>query len=547
MAKSEKKQPKIVFVVGGVLSSLGKGIIASSLGCLLKQRNLNIAIQKLDPYLNIDPGTMSPYEHGEVFVTEDGAETDLDLGHYERFIHTDLSKNSNITSGAIYSSILKKEREGKFLGKTIQIIPHVTNEIKTFVYSLLKKQDLDVLIVEIGGTIGDIELLPFIEAARQISLEKTFNVCFIMVTLVPFLKATNELKTKPTQSAIHELGRLGIQPQIIVCRTEKELSKEIKAKIANFCNVTQESVFESKDVDTIYRLPKLLKDQKFDEIVCKKLNLNLKKINFNKWNKFLQKYDNSLLSKKNVKIKIVGKYVVLPDAYLSIIEALKHACTHLQARLEIDWINSEELNEQNVATHLKNASAIIVPGGFGERGIQGKIIAIKFARLNNIPFLGICLGMQLALVEIANNLLKWPNAHSTEMNPNTEKAIIDILRGKSVNDEKGGTLRLGKYNCEIKKDTLAFRLYKSTNVIERHRHRYEVNNAFINNFEEHGVIFSGINPEMNLKEIIELKNHPFFIACQFHPEYKSRPYSPHPLFLGLIESSIKHKIYKSIV
>lgn len=519
---------KYIFVTGGVVSSLGKGIVASSLGRLLKNRGLNVTIQKFDPYINLDPGTMSPYQHGEVFVTDDGAETDLDLGHYERFIDINLGKHSNVTTGKIYSTVLKKERRGDYLGGTVQVIPHITNEIKDRVFRAGKETNADVVITEIGGTVGDIESLPFLEAIRQIrSNIGSENVMYVHCTLVPYIKAAGELKTKPTQHSVKELRGLGIQPNIIVVRTEKSISQDMKDKLALFCDIDKDSVIECIDADTLYSIPLALQEQNMDQIVCDHLKLDCGEADMEDWKALVSKVTS--LTKKT-KIALVGKYVELQDAYLSVVEALKHAGYMYDADVEIDWINAEEVTKANVAELIGSADGILVPGGFGDRGIEGKIVAIEYARVNKVPFFGICLGMQLASIEYARNVLHLTDAHSAEIKPETKTPIIDLLPEQKDIEDLGGTLRLGLYPCKLTEGTKAYEAYKEAVVYERHRHRYEFNNQYRKDMEEAGFVFSGTSPDGRLVEIVELKNHPWFVASQFHPEFKSRPNRPQPLF-----------------
>lgn len=528
---------KYIFVTGGVVSSLGKGITAASLGRLLKNRGLTITIQKFDPYINVDPGTMSPYQHGEVFVTDDGAETDLDLGHYERFIDINLSKHSSVTTGKVYSEVLRKERRGEYLGGTVQVIPHITNEIKERVFRAGKVTNADVVITEIGGTVGDIESLPFLEAIRQIKKDVGVdNVMYIHCTLIPYLKASGEMKTKPTQHSVKELRSLGIQPNVIVVRTEMPISQDMKDKIALFCDINSNEVIECADADTLYAIPLALQEQKLDQLVCDHLKLQCPEADMSEWKQLVDVVRH--LSKK-VKIALVGKYVELQDAYLSVVEALKHAGYHFDADIDIDWINAEHVNEENVKDLLKDADGILVPGGFGDRGVEGKILAIQYARENKVPFLGICLGMQLASIEYARNVLGLKGAHSAEINPDTKYPIIDLLPEQKEIEDLGGTLRLGLYPCRISKDSKAYDAYQDEIIYERHRHRYEFNNQYREEMEHAGFVFSGTSPDGRLIEIIELKDHPWFVASQFHPEFTSRPTRPQPLFQGFIEASIK--------
>jgi CTP synthase len=528
---------KYIFVTGGVVSSLGKGITAASLGRLLKNRGLNVTIQKFDPYINVDPGTMSPYQHGEVFVTDDGAETDLDLGHYERFIDINLNKYSNVTTGKIYSTVLKKERRGDYLGGTVQVIPHITNEIKEKVFRAGKETGADVVITEIGGTVGDIESLPFLEAIRQIKNDAgRDNVMYIHCTLVPYIKAAGEMKTKPTQHSVKELRSLGIQPNIIVLRTEMPISQDMKDKIALFCDIDKEAVIEATDAETLYSIPLALQEQKMDQLVCEHFKLDCAEADMTEWNALVEKVTH--LTGKT-RIALVGKYVELQDAYISVVESLKHAGYAFDSDIEIKWVNSEEVTEENVVELLNDVDGILVPGGFGDRGIEGKILATKYARENKVPFFGICLGMQLASVEFARHVLGLKNAHSAEIMPNTPYPIIDLLPEQKDIEDLGGTLRLGLYPCKLAEDTKAFAAYGDDLVYERHRHRYEFNNEYRQAMENEGFIFSGTSPDGRLVEIIELKDHPWFLASQFHPEFTSRPTRPQPLFRDFIEASIK--------
>ena len=530
---------KFIFVTGGVVSSLGKGISASSLGMLLKARGLKVFSQKFDPYLNVDPGTMSPYQHGEVFVTDDGAETDLDLGHYERWLDVNLSKESSVTSGKIYQSVINKERRGDYLGATVQVIPHITNEIKQRLFDAEKVSGADVIITEIGGTVGDIESLPFLEAIREARLDLGYqNTFFLHNTLVPFLHMSGEAKTKPTQHSVKELTSLGIQPDAIVLRSEAKLDNNIKDKVSLFCNVPVSGVFESLDCACIYELPLRLHEQGIDDYVLKHFNIEAKEANLIEWEKFVDKVENKL--DKNVTIGLVGKYVELHDAYISVYEALKSAGYYWNSKIKIKWIKAMDLNEDNYEELLSDCDGILVPGGFGNRGTDGKKLAIKYARTKKVPFLGICLGMQLAAVEFAENVLGLKDANSTEFNITTPYPIIDILRDQYEGINMGGTLRLGAYDCEIKnKNSLAYQCYGSNLIRERHRHRYEFNNSFKAMMEEKGMMATGINPQQNLVEILELKDHPFFIASQFHPEFTSRPNKPNPLFREFIKATIK--------
>jgi len=530
---------KYIFVTGGVVSSLGKGIVAASVGRVLKNRGLKVTLQKFDPYLNVDPGTMSPYQHGEVFVTEDGAETDLDLGHYERFIDVNLGQYSNVTAGRVYSSIIEKERRGDYLGGTVQVIPHVTNEIKSRVLLAGESSDADVVITEIGGTTGDIESLPFLEAIRQIRSDLgRENVCYIHCTLLPYIKAAGEMKTKPTQQSVKELRGLGIQPDIIVVRNELALTDELRAKISLFCDIPKQNVIESRDVSNLYELPVNLKAQKIDDIVLKHFGLSAPEADMTEWLALVDRVDNL---KENVKIALVGKYVELHDAYISVVESLKHAGYKHNSKITIDWIQSEDVTEENVNNYLKDADGILVPGGFGDRGVEGKITAIKYARENKVPFFGICLGMQLAAVEFARNVCGLTGAHSSELDPNTPYPIINLLPDQEDVVEMGGTLRLGSYPCTLAEGSVAHKEYGEINITERHRHRYEFNNFYRERLTDKGLVLSGVSPDGRLVEIVELPEHPWFVAGQFHPEFKSRPEKAHPLFAGFIRASLENR------
>ena len=530
---------KYIFVTGGVVSSLGKGIVAASVGRVLKNRGLKVTLQKFDPYLNVDPGTMSPYQHGEVFVTEDGTETDLDLGHYERFIDVNLGQYSNVTAGRVYSSIIEKERRGDYLGGTVQVIPHVTNEIKSRVLLAGESSDADVVITEIGGTTGDIESLPFLEAIRQIRSDLgRENVCYIHCTLLPYIKAAGEMKTKPTQQSVKELRGLGIQPDIIVVRNELALTDELRAKISLFCDIPKQNVIESRDVSNLYQLPLNLKAQKIDDIVLKHFNLTAKEADMEEWTSLVERVDNL---KDEVRIALVGKYVELHDAYISVVESLKHAGYKHNSKVKIDWIQSEDITEENVHEYLKEADGILVPGGFGDRGVEGKITTIKYARENKIPFFGICLGMQLAAVEFARNVCGLTGAHSSELDPNTPYPIINLLPDQENVVEMGGTLRLGSYPCTLTECSQAHKEYGEINITERHRHIYEFNNFYRERLTNKGLVLSGVSPDGRLVEIVELPEHPWFVAGQFHPEFKSRPEKAHPLFAGFIKASLENK------
>ncbi|AGR42525.1 CTP synthase [Spiroplasma diminutum] len=522
---------KHIFITGGVVSGLGKGITGSSLGVLLKNSGLKIFMQKFDPYLNIDPGTINPIEHGEVYVTDDGGETDLDLGHYERFIDVNLSKISSTSAGKIYYEALEKERNGKFGGKTVQVIPHITNEIKQRIYKAELESKADVVITEIGGTVGDIESQPFLEALRQVRMEQgKDNVMFIHVALLPYLKVSAEFKTKPIQHSVKELLSLGIQPDVIVARSETEFEKRLKDKISLLCSIPEENVISCPDSDSIYKVPLVLESGNLHKITARQLKLDLQETNLNDWKKLVNNIENS---KEILEVHIVGKYVELSDAYLSVMESLKFAGYEINKKIKINWINARKLNKNNVKEQLANAKGILVPGGFGEEGVEGKILAAQYARENNIAYLGICLGMQVACIEFARNVLNLEDANTTELDPNTKNPIIDILHGKN-RENIGGTLRLGRYITSIKENTLASELYKGKEAIERHRHRYEFNNDFRKQFEENGIIFSGLYLEKDLVEIIEYSKNDFFIAAQYHPEFTSRPNKPNPLFMGFI-------------
>jgi len=527
---------KYVFVTGGVASSLGKGIIASSLAKLLQARGYKVANQKLDPYINIDPGTLNPYEHGECYVTDDGAETDLDLGHYERFTGCPTSQANNITTGRIYQNVINKERRGDYLGKTVQIVPHITDEIKRNIKLLGNKGEYDVVITEIGGTVGDIESLPFIEAVRQLRWELGEKSVLIHLTLVPYLSASGELKTKPTQHSVKALLEIGVQPDILVLRTEHELNSDLRRKVALFCNVAPKAVIQSIDVSTIYEVPIKMREEKLDEIVLEQLGLPLNsEPELEAWKKFLYKLKNY---SKEVKIGLVGKYVELHDAYKSIVEAFIHAGAVNDCKVNIEWIHSEELTGQNAQAKLKDLHGILVAPGFGHRGIAGKLIAIEYARTNNIPFLGICLGMQMAVIEFARNVLKMEGADSTEMAAKTRYPVIDLMDSQQGITEKGGTMRLGAYKCELKEGSKAYEAYGQKEIQERHRHRYEFNSQYRDEFEKAGMITTGVNPESGLTEIVEIPSHKWFVGVQFHPEYKSTVIKPHPLFVAFIKACL---------
>ena len=553
---------KFIFVTGGVVSGLGKGMTAASLGRLLKNRGYKVANQKLDPYINVDPGTMSPYEHGEVFVTEDGAETDLDLGHYERFTDENLTGNSSITSGKIYLEVIEKERRGDYLGKTVQVIPHITDAIKEKIYNF-KKQGVDIVITEIGGTVGDIESQPMLESIRQIGIEqKDVDTVFIHVTLLPYISGSNELKSKPTQHSVKELQSLGIMPDVLVCRADTTIPEKMKEKIALFCNVKKENVIENKTVDNLYEIPLMLEKQGLAEAVCKKLNLKNKEPHNEEWEKIIRKIKST--KDKNVNIAIVGKYTKLEDSYLSVIESVKHAGYANAVKTNVELVDSEKITPSNVKLILQKYDGIIVPGGFGNRGIEGMITAIKYARENKVPFLGICLGMQMCVIEFARDVLKLEDVNSEEFEPNAKNLVIHIMEEQKKVNKKGGTMRLGAYPCKLVENSKVMKMYskyllnkeeRSSNkeldskflrdisnqsiISERHRHRYEYNNDYREQMELKGLRIAGTSPDESLVEIVELENHPFFVGCQFHPEFKSRPNKPHPLFVELVAKSIK--------
>ncbi|HSV76896.1 MAG TPA: CTP synthase [Bacteroidales bacterium] len=535
---SRKDQTKYVFVTGGVTSSLGKGIISASLAKLLQARNYSVTIQKLDPYINIDPGTLNPYEHGECFVTEDGAETDLDLGHYERFLNVYTSKANNVTTGRIYQSVIEKERRGDYLGETVQVIPHITDEIKHCIKLLGESGKFDFVITEIGGTVGDIESLPYIEAIRQLKWEMGSRAIVIHLTLIPYLSAAKELKTKPTQHSVKTMLEYGVQPDVLVCRTERPLNEVIKNKIALFCNVKPTSVIESIDTNSIYKVPILMREEKLDQVVLMKTGMKASiEPNLENWERFVRRLENP---SKSIDVGLIGKYIELVDSYKSIIESLIQAGVENNCKVNLKLIHSEQIDKNNVQEKLKGLSAILVAPGFGDRGVEGKIAAITFARKNQVPFFGICLGMQCAVVEFARNVLHLSDAHSTEMNDTTPHPVIDLMSQQKKISTKGGTMRLGAYSCDLMPDTLARKIYGSENINERHRHRYEFNNQYLQQFENAGMIASGINPQTGLVEIVELKSHDFFIGVQFHPEYKSTVESPHPLFVKFVDAAIRY-------
>jgi CTP synthase len=530
---------KYIFVTGGVVSSLGKGLTAAALGTLLENRGLKVTLQKFDPYLNVDPGTMSPFQHGEVYVLDDGAETDLDLGHYERFTSTKLTRFNNLTSGQVYQTVLDKERRGDYLGKTVQVIPHVTDEIQNRIHQVAEASKADVIITEIGGTTGDIEGLPFLEAIREFALDVGYNnALFLHVTYVPFIKAAGELKTKPTQQSVAKLREIGITPHILVCRCEKPLSKELRQKISLFCNVPYEGVIEEKDVEhSIYEVPLMLQRERVDDLVCRLLHLDVPGADMSHWQDIIRKL---IAPQHRVRIGVVGKYIELHDAYKSVYEAIIHGGIANDCGVEIEKIEAEQIEKFGPEKALKGLGGVLVPGGFGERGIEGKVIAAQYAREKRLPYLGLCLGMQIATIEFARNVLKLDKAHSTEFDPQTPHPVIALLDEQKKVSKKGGTMRLGSQPCQLKMGSMAAHLYGAFVVNERHRHRYEFNNAYREQFESAGFVFSGLSPDSKLVEVIELKDHPFFIASQFHPEFQSKPNKPHPLFKGFIAASHNH-------
>ncbi len=537
---SKDHQTKYIFITGGVVSSLGKGIACASIGYLLQSRGLNVSILKCDPYINVDPGTLSPFQHGEVYVTEDGAETDLDLGHYERFLNKNMSKKNNATTGQIYFEVITRERRGDYLGKTVQVIPHITDEIKRRIRDVAKSDpQLHVVITEVGGTVGDIESLPFLEAIRQFRLDMgDHNVLFVHLTLVPFIRSAGELKTKPTQHSVKELREIGIQPDILLCRGETSLPKDLKAKIALFCNVPLESVIDARDVASIYEVPLIFHEGGLDEIIIQKLKLECGKPNLKQWEKFVER---SKSPSFKVKIAICGKYIDLHDSYKSIIEAFAHAGVENDAQVELEWIDSEGLEREGPDKFLKNVSGLLIPGGFGERGIEGKINAVRYARENKLPFFGICLGLQCAVIEFARNVAGLSHANSLEFDPNTPYPVIDLMEEQKRVKYMGGTMRLGASECLLKKGTRAHSIYGSDRITERHRHRYEVNSSYCDQLSQKGLVFSGMNPELELVEMIELPDHPWFIAGQFHPELKSRVLNVHPLFREFVKAALKYQ------
>ncbi|MFO7675401.1 MAG: CTP synthase [bacterium] len=535
MASNRRKahRVKYIFVTGGVVSSLGKGIATSSIGLLLKSRGLDVLPLKFDPYINVDPGTMSPFQHGEVFVTEDGAETDLDLGHYERFIDRDLGRDSNLTAGQVYLSVIEKERRGEYLGRTIQVVPHITGEIKDAIRRVADRRD--VVIVEIGGTVGDIEGLPFMEAARQFALEEgRENVFFVHLTLVPYVRAACEFKTKPTQHSVKQLRDIGIQPDVVMCRAEQPLPKDARAKIALFCNVRTESVIEAVDVPNIYRIPLVFHRQKLDALICRSLRLRAGKPDLRAWTEFVLATEQP---GGELEIGICGKYVGLHDAYKSVIESLFHAAGHCGVRARLRWLEAEELTPATIGDKLRGLAGLVVPGGFGARGMEGKVLAARYCREQRLPYLGLCVGLQVAVIEFARNVCGLAGANSTEFSPGAKHPVIYMLPGQRGLRRKGGTMRLGAWPCRLKPGTVAARCYRRREVAERHRHRFEVNNRYLPVFEKHGLVASGVSPKENLVEIVELRGHPFFVACQFHPEFKSRPLRPHPLFAGFMRAA----------
>ncbi|MGC6429659.1 MAG: CTP synthase [Jejuia sp.] len=530
---------KYIFVTGGVTSSLGKGIIAASLAKLLQAQGYRVTIQKLDPYINVDPGTLNPYEHGECYVTDDGAETDLDLGHYERFLNVPTSQANNVTTGRIYQSVIQKEREGKFLGKTVQVVPHITDEIKRRVQMLGKSGDYDIVITEIGGTVGDIESLPYIEAVRQLRWDLGENNGIVIhLTLVPYLSAAGELKTKPTQHSVKTLMESGIQADILVCRTEHQLPKDLKRKLALFCNVTADSVIQSIDASTIYDVPNLMLKEGLDKVVLKKLALDSTKPDLKTWNKFVHRHKNP---KTEVHIGLIGKYVELQDSYKSILESFIHAGASNEVKVTVESVHSEYLNDENAALMLSHLDGVLVAPGFGERGIEGKISAVKYVRENNIPFLGICLGMQMAVIEFARNVLNLSGANSTEMDPDTLHPVIDLMEEQKSIKNKGGTMRLGAWDCALMPGSKVDKIYKVENIKERHRHRYEFNSDYRYQIEKGGMQATGLNPKTDLVEIVEISEHPWFVGVQYHPEYKSTVANPHPLFVAFVKAALKHK------
>jgi CTP synthase len=541
-----KRKTKYIFITGGVVSSLGKGLSAASIGNLLEARGLSITFLKLDPYINVDPGTMNPYQHGEVFVTEDGAETDLDMGHYERYTSLNMSKDNNYTTGKIYYNVITKERRGDYLGGTVQVVPHITDEIKRCILSVAKKhkEKVDIVIVEIGGTVGDIESLPFLEAIRQFPFDiGRENVLYIHLTLVPFIKAADELKTKPTQHSVNKMREIGIQPDILLCRTDRFISSDLKRKIALFCSVQPEAVITAKDVESIYEVPLVFHQEKLDEIITKKLGLKTGPPDLKKWEKMVRTIQQP---QGEVKIGLVGKYVDLKDSYKSLFESLTHGGIGSKVKVTVEWINSERLEEEGVDTVLDQCDAILVASGFGNRGIEGKILAIQYAREKKIPFFGICLGMQCAVIEFGRNVAGLAKANSSEFDPRTPHPVIDLLADQRKVTEKGGTMRLGAYPCRVEKGTKAYEAYREVEISERHRHRFEFNNTYREKLTQAGLVLAGLSPDGRLVEMIELSQHPWFVAVQFHPEFKSRPQEPHPLFRDFIKAAWSYKIAGSL-
>lgn len=537
---SVNSKTKYIFITGGVVSSLGKGIASASIGLLLKSRGLKVTILKFDPYINVDPGTLSPYQHGEVYVTDDGAETDLDLGHYERFISENMTRRNNSTTGQIYYSVIKKERRGDYLGKTVQVIPHITDEIKRRITEAGDANiEYDIVIVEVGGTIGDIESLPFLEAIRQMCLDVgNQNAVNIHLTLVPYINAAGEFKTKPTQHSVMRLREIGIQADILLCRCETHLDEESKDKIGLFCNVAKNAVIEALDVSTIYEVPLIFEEGGVGDLIVERLNLQTPKPDLVEWKRFVEKVKNP---RETVKIAVCGKYVGLKDSYKSIIESFVHAGVANNARVEVEWIDSEEIESNGISGRFKEVSGILIPGGFGDRGIEGKIATAKYARENKVPYFGICLGMQCAIIEFARNVCGWENANGVEFSKNTSHPVIDLMEEQKNISNLGGTMRLGAYNCKIKPATQTYEMYGQSEIVERHRHRYEVNNLYVDEFEKKGLTASGINPETNLVEIVELRDHPWYLGVQFHPELKSRVLAGHPLFRAFVKAAITYK------
>ena len=531
---------KYIFTTGGVISSLGKGIASASIGKIMESRGFKVAMMKLDPYINVDPGTMNPYQHGEVYVTEDGAETDLDLGHYERFINTETTKFSNATTGQVYNAVIARERRGDYLGKTIQVIPHITDEIKERIRKAAHVSKAEILIVEIGGTVGDIESLPFLEAARQFRLEVGYhNALYVHLTLIPYVRSAEEIKTKPTQHSVGKLREIGIQPDILICRTEKALRDDIREKISLFCNVNKDAVIEARDAESIYQIPLVFKEQGLDKIILDQFQLKSKSTDLKDWKKKV--VERAIHPRHKVAVAVVGKYIGLQDAYKSIYESLIHAGIYNDTRVGIKKIDSEEIEKHGVGSLLDDVSGILVPGGFGYRGIEGKIKAIRYARENKIPFLGLCLGMQCAVIEFSRNACGLKRANSTEFDRKAKYPVISLLEEQKHVKDMGGTMRLGAYPCKVRKGSLAYKVYKKGLILERHRHRYEFNNKYKNLLEKKGMVFSGIYPKKNLVEMVEISNHPFFLAVQYHPEFKSKPDKPHPLFRDFITTALKHQ------